>query len=388
MKEFLWKKFVKDYENYKDPAVRGRYTNLTGVLGIITNSVLCVIKLILGISINSIAVIADGAHDMADSLAACITLVGARISRKPADKNHPYGHARVEYLCSLVVSAIVLIVGYELMKNSIEKCIHPAETDFSWLMVGFMVLAIILKGSQALFTIATGRHINSLPVIAAGTDNRNDVLSSIMIVIGMLIHYFFGLELDGYMGCIVSLFILYSGVSLIKDTISPLLGEPPEKDTVDAMYKIILAHQEIIGVHDVVIYKYGPGKEFASFHAEVDSRSDIMEIHDVIDNIESELFDKLKMTVTCHMDPVEVNNPIRIKMQKVISEACRKFEDIEDFHDLRVVPGKTRTKIIFDIVLAAGAKTSKDDIINEMNETVKRENEHYEVAINFDNAYI
>lgn len=387
MKEFLWKKFVKDYENSKDPEVRSRYTRLTGVLGIVTNSVLCVLKIILGFTINSIAVVADGAHDMVDSLAACITLVGAKIARRPADKNHPYGHARAEYLASLVISAIVLIVGYELMMTSIDKCIHPTETEFSWLMIGFMLLAIILKGSQALFTIATGKHINSLPVIAAGTDNRNDVISSIIIVIGMLIHHFAGYNLDGYMGCIVSLFILYSGVMLIRETISPLLGEPPDKETVDEMHNIIMAHDKILGVHDMVIYNYGPGKEFASFHAEVDSREDMMEIHDVIDNTEKELSDKLKMTVTCHMDPIDVDNPVRLSMQSVIAEAAEKFEEIEDFHDLRVAPGRTHTKIIFDVVLTAGAKVSKDAIIEAMDNAVKRENETYEVAINFDNAY-
>ena len=388
MKEFLWKTFVKDYENYKDPEVRGRYTRLTGTLGIIVNSVLCVIKIVLGLAIHSIAVVADGAHDMADSVAALITLIGARIARKPADKDHPYGHARVEYLCSLVVSAIVLIVGAELLKNSIDKCINPQPTDFSWLMVGFMLFAIILKGSQALFTIATGKHINSLPVIAAGTDNRNDVITSIIIVIGMLIHHFASLDLDGCMGCIVSLFILYSGVMLIKETISPLLGEPPDRETVDEIHEIIMAHPEVIGVHDLVIYNYGPGRTFASFHAEVDSRGDILEIHDVIDQIEQELQQKMNINAACHMDPVVVNDPIRIKMQSVIAKAIMDMDGVESYHDLRVVPGKSHTNIIFDRVLTPGIKTDKSEIRQRLEDAVKKEGVQYEVVINFDQAYI
>ena len=388
MKEFLWKTFVKDYENYKDPEVRGRYTRLTGTLGIIVNSVLCVIKIVLGLAIHSIAVVADGAHDMADSVAALITLIGARIARKPADKDHPYGHARVEYLCSLVVSAIVLIVGAELLKNSIDKCINPQPTDFSWLMVGFMLFAIILKGSQALFTIATGKHINSLPVIAAGTDNRNDVITSIIIVIGMLIHHFASLDLDGYMGCIVSRFILYSGVMLIKETISPLLGEPPDRETVDEIHEIIMAHPEVIGVHDLVIYNYGPGRTFASFHAEVDSRGDILEIHDVIDQIEQELQQKMNINAACHMDPVVVNDPIRIKMQSVIAKAIMDMDGVESYHDLRVVPGKSHTNIIFDLVLTPGIKTDKSEIRQRLEDAVKKEGVQYEVVINFDQAYI
>ena len=388
MKEYLWKKFVKDYENYKDPEVRDRYTRLTGTLGILTNSFLCVVKIILGVAINSIAVVADGAHDMADSVAALITLIGARIARKPADKDHPYGHARVEYLASLVVSAIILIVGFELLKNSIDKCIHPQPTAFSWLMVCFMLFAILLKGSQALFTIATGKHIRSLPVIAAGTDNRNDVISSIIIVIGMLIHRFAGVNLDGYMGCIVSLFILYSGVMLIKETISPLLGEPPDRETVDEMHEIIMAHPEVIGVHDLVIYNYGPGRTFASFHAEVDSRGDILEIHDVIDQIEQELMEKMNINAACHMDPIVVNDPVRLKMKDVIAKAIMDIDGVESYHDLRVVPGKTHTNIIFDLVLTPGTKTKREDIRQALVEAVKKEGEQYEVVINFDQSYI
>lgn len=388
MKEFLWRKFVKDYENYKDPEVRGRYTKLTGTLGIVVNSVLCVVKIILGLGIHSIAVVADGAHDMADSVAALITLIGARIARKPADKDHPYGHARVEYLCSLVVSAIVLIVGFELLKNSVDKCIHPQPTDFSWLMVGFMVFAILLKGSQALFTIATGRHINSLPVIAAGTDNRNDVITSIIIVIGMLVHHFTGYDLDGYMGCIVSLFILYSGISLIRETIDPLLGEPPDREVIDEMHSIIMSHPEVIGVHDLVIYNYGPGRTFASFHAEVDSRGDILEIHDVIDRIERELDEKMNINAACHMDPIVLDDPVRIRMQEVIAKTIMDIDSVESYHDLRVVPGTTHTNIIFDLVLTPGMKASREEIRKQLEDAVKREGRQYEIVINFDQSFI
>ena len=388
MKEFLWKKFVKDYENYKDPEVRARYTKLTGTLGIIVNSVLCVIKIILGFAINSIAIVADGFHDLADSLAACITLIASRIARMPADKNHPYGHARVEYLASLLVSAIVLIVGYQLLRTSIEKCIHPEPTAFSWLMVAFMVFAILLKGSQALFTIATGKHINSLPVIAAGTDNRNDVITSIIIVIGMLLNKFAGLDLDGYLGCLVSLFILFTGINLIRETISPLLGEPPDRETVDEMHEIIMAHPEVIGVHDLVIYNYGPGRIFASFHAEVDSRGDILEIHDVIDRIENELAEKMNINAACHMDPIVVNDPTRILMQDVIAKAIMDIDGVESYHDLRVVPGKTHTNIIFDLVITPGTKTTKDEIFSRLEEAVKREGDQFEVVINYDQSFI
>jgi len=388
MKERIWKTFVKDYENYRDPEVRQRYTKLTGTLGILVNSVLCIAKIILGYMINSIAVMADGLHDMADSLAACITLIGAHIARKPADKKHPYGHARIEYLASLVISAIVLVVGWELLTTSIDRCIHPTPTQFSWLMVCFMIAAILLKGSQALFTIATGKHIRSLPVIAAGTDNRNDVITSIIIVIGMLLNRFAGLQLDGPMGCIVSLFILWSGVSLNRETIDPLLGEPPDPEVVEEMRQIILSHPQVIGIHDLNIYNYGPGKSFASFHAEVDSRADMVKTHDAIDHIEREIAEKLNMTATCHMDPVEVENPIRIHMQKLVRAKMEQIPEIQGFHDLRVAPGDLRTRIIFDLVMKPGASFSEEEITEEMNRMVKQEDPSYETIINFERPFL
>ncbi|MBO5995342.1 MAG: cation transporter [Firmicutes bacterium] len=387
MKEFLWKHFVKDYENCTDPEVRARYTKLTGTMGITVNTVLCVIKIILGLIINSIAVIADGAHDMADSLAAFITLIGARISRKPADEDHPYGHARAEYIASLTVSVIILMVGYELMKNSIEKCLHPTETTFSWLMVGFMVFAILLKGASALFTIATGKRIDSLPVIAAGTDNRNDVIASIIIVCGMLIHHFTGVELDGYLGCLFSLFIIYSGIMIIKQTIDQILGARPDPEVVKEMEEIIKAHAVILDIHDMVIYSYGPGKNFASFHAEVDAERDIMEIHDAIDHIERELKERLNITVTCHMDPVYVNDPVRNDLDEKIRAVLDEYDAVISFHDLRILHDKGITRVSLDIEVIPGKPYPGEEIARRLKDIIKSVDKDLELDVDFDQGY-
>lgn len=388
MKEFLWKTFVKDYENYKDPEVRGRYTKLTGTLGIIVNSVLCVIKIVMGFMIHSIAVVADGIHDMVDSLAATVTLAASVISRKPADKSHPYGHARAEYIASLVVSAIILIVGYQLLRSSIGKCIHPEPTEFSWLMVGFLIFAVLLKGAQALFTIATGKHIDSLPVIAAGTDNRNDVISTIIIIIGMLLNHFAGIDIDGYLGCLVSLFILYTGVQLIRETIGPLLGSAPDKETVDKMRQIILSNPDILGVHDIAIYNYGPGRTFATFHAVVDSRRDLMSTHASIDHVERELMDKLNINAAGHMDPIDVDDPLRIKAESLIAEIVEDIDGVEGFHDVRIVQGEKHPHVIFDIVMEPGAKADKEKIRQTLTEAIHDKDDSYHVIINFDQSYI
>lgn len=388
MKEFLWKTFVKDYENYKDPEVRGRYTKLTGTLGIIVNSVLCVIKIVMGFMIHSIAVVADGIHDMVDSLAATVTLAASVISRKPADKSHPYGHARAEYIASLVVSAIILIVGYQLLRSSIGKCIHPEPTEFSWLMVGFLIFAVLLKGAQALFTIATGKHIDSLPVIAAGTDNRNDVISTIIIIMGMLLNHFAGVNIDGYLGCLVSLFILYTGVQLIRETIGPLLGSAPDKETVDKMRQIILSNPDILGVHDIAIYNYGPGRTFATFHAVVDSRRDLMSTHASIDQVERELMDKLNINAAGHMDPIDVDDPLRIKAESLIAEIVEDIDGVEGFHDVRIVQGEKHPHVIFDIVMEPGAKADKEKIRQTLTEAIHDKDDSYHVIINFDQSYI
>lgn len=388
MKEFLWKTFVKDYENYKDPEVRGRYTKLTGTLGIIVNSVLCVIKIVMGFMIHSIAVVADGIHDMVDSLAATVTLAASVISRKPADKSHPYGHARAEYIASLVVSAIILIVGYQLLRSSIGKCIHPEPTEFSWLMVGFLIFAVLLKGAQALFTIATGKHIDSLPVIAAGTDNRNDVISTIIIIIGMLLNHFAGIDIDGYLGCLVSLFILYTGIQLIRETIGPLLGSAPDKETVDKMRQIILSNPDILGVHDIAIYNYGPGRTFATFHAVVDSRRDLMSTHASIDHVERELMDKLNINAAGHMDPIDVDDPLRIKAESLIAEIVEDIDGVEGFHDVRIVQGEKHPHVIFDIVMEPGAKADKEKIRQTLTEAIHDKDDSYHVIINFDQSYI
>ena len=388
MKEYLWKTFVKDYKNYKDPEVRAGYTKLTGVLGVIVNSVLCIAKIVLGLLINSIAVVADGFHDFADSLAAVITLIASHISRKPADKEHPYGHARIEYLASLLVSAIIFIVGYQLMRSSIDKIIHPEPTTFSWLMVGFMVFAILLKGSQALFTIATGRHISSLPVIAAGTDNRNDVITGIVIVIGMLLHHFVGLDLDGIMGCIVSLFILYTGIHIIRETVNPLLGSPPDKEVIEEMRGIIMEHPEVLGAHDIIVYNYGPGRAYASFHAQVDSRSDLMAVHTVIDQIERQLKEKMNIDAAGHVDPIVVDDPERDRVIEVLDKAIPEIDGVDSYHDVRVIPRKDHQHVIFDVVLRPEALTRKDEIADRLTEILEAEDKKYQVIINFDQAFV
>ncbi|MBR3183244.1 MAG: cation transporter [Firmicutes bacterium] len=387
MKEFIWKKIIKDHENIKDPIVRSRYTRLTGFMGIAVNTVLCIIKIIIGLTIHSIAVMADGIHDMADSLAASVTLIGANLAKKPADEDHPYGHARSEYIASLVVSGIIMFVGYELLKNSVEKCMHPVESEFSWAIVGFMVFAILLKGSSSLFIIATGKRISSLPVIAAGTDNRNDVITSILILIGMLVHHFTGFDPDGYLGIVMSLFILYSGFTLIRQTVDQLLGARPDPEMVKEMEEIIESHPVVLDAHDLVIHSYGPGRTYATFHAEVDADSDIMEVHDALDHIEREISEKLGINVTCHMDPVFADDPIRKELGRTIGRVLEGYTQVKGFHDLRIVHDEDTTKVSFDVEVVPGKDFDGAEIYGKLADAIKSMNGDLEIDINFDQAY-
>jgi cation diffusion facilitator family transporter len=313
--------------------------------------------------------------------------MGAHLARKPADRRHPYGHARIEYLTNLVVSVIILIVGYELLKNSVMKVLHPVETTFSWAMVGFMVFAILLKGSSALFTIATGQRIQSLPVIGAGTDNRNDVITSIIILCGMLLHHYTGLELDGYIGCLVSLFILWSGISLIQETVDQLLGAEPDPKLVKNVEEIILSHEGVLGIHDLVLYSYGPGRTYAMFDAEVDGRASAMEIHEIIDHIEHEIMEKLQIRVSCHMDPILPDDPERLRLMEELAEALQGVDGVEGIHDLHVIQGEDGKLLHADVVIAPGTVYSPEKITEEVNQALTEAGENCQAVLFFDQAY-
>ena len=250
-----------------------------------------------------------------------------------------------------------------------------------------MVFAILLKGSSSLFIVATGKRISSLPVIAAGTDNRNDVITSILILIGMLVHHFTGFDPDGYLGIVMSLFILYSGYELIRQTVDQLLGARPDPEMVKEMEEIIESHPAVLGVHDLVIHNYGPGRTYATFHAEVDADSDIMEIHDALDHIEREISEKLGINVTCHMDPVFADDPIRKELGRTIGRVLEGYTQIKGFHDLRIVHDEDTTKVSFDVEVVPGKDFDGAEIYGKLADAIKSMNGDLEIDINFDQAY-
>lgn len=387
MGKLLIKLFVRDYENTEDPKVRESYGKFAGVVGIISNLFLCIMKILIGVFSGSIAIIADGINNMADASSSIITLVGFRLASKPEDEDHPYGHARIEYLTGLFVSILIIVLGVQLFKTSLEKIFNPDTLEFSYITIITLVIAIAVKLWQSLFNISIGKKINSLTLIATGADSRNDVIATSAVLVSVLVVKFTGLQIDGYMGCLVALFIIWSGIQLVRDTISPLLGEAPDDDLVKAITETVKKEPGILGIHDLMVHNYGPGKIFASIHVEVDADGDLMKSHDMIDNIERIVKESLRIEFVIHMDPVKTNDPLIHRMKAVISEAFAPLDGVENIHDFRIVPGPTHTNIIFDVVLSMDCRYTEKEIQKIADDTVKAIDDNYFVVITFDRAY-
>ncbi len=384
----MFKKFVKDFENVKDPKVRDAYGKLAGIVGIISNGILCAMKIIIGLISGSIAIVADGINNLADASSSIITLIGFKLSALPEDEEHPYGHARIEYLAGTAVSIMIILVGVELGKSSVNKILHPEPLDFSPIVVIVLLLAIAVKIWQALFNIKAGKKIDSLALIATGADSRNDVISTVVVLMGILIGHFSGLQLDGYFGIAVALFILWSGISLVKETVSPLLGEAPDPDLVKSIEDMAFSFDGVLGIHDLVVHNYGPGKIFASIHIEVDSQVDVMISHDLVDNIEKTISHDLNILLTAHMDPVNISDPRREPLKEIIENTISSIDGALSFHDLRIIPGNTHTNVVFDVVLHPECQISKNDISEKLIDAIHKFVPTFECIPEFDTSYV
>ncbi|QAT43982.1 cation diffusion facilitator family transporter [Aminipila luticellarii] len=388
MGAFLFKTFIKDYENTNDPAVREKYGLLTGVVGIISNVILCIMKVVIGIITGSIAIIADGINNLTDASSSAMTLVGFKLAAKPGDEGHPYGHARIEYLTGLLISVVIILLGFQLFKTSFDKVLHPEPVQFSYLTLIILAISIAVKIWQCLFYISAGKKIHSLTLTATGTDSRNDVIATSAVLISIIIGRITGIQLDGIMGCVVAVFILWSGIQLIRETSSPLLGEAPDPELVHAILNYAESCEGVIGTHDLMVHNYGPGRIFASIHIEVDAERDIMESHDMIDNIERALSKNLRINLTVHMDPVKLNDPLTEKLRTVLEQTIEPLDGVYSIHDLRLIPGPTHTNIIFDMVTAPDSAIKQSEIQAIIDSKIKEIDPSYFVRITFDTAYI
>lgn len=373
MTNLLIRIFIKNYKEVSNTKVREAYGKLSSIVGILSNFLLFIFKISTGLVFNSIAIIADAINNLSDSGSSLITLLGFKISGKPADAEHPYGHARMEYISGLIVSFIILFLGLELIKTSFEKILHPNPVQFSLLSVIVLTAAIFIKLWQSFFYRKIGKKIDSLTLMATSADSRNDVLSTAAVLLSIIITYFTGINLDGYMGMLVALFIVISGVKLVIDTINPLLGTAPTKEMSKGICEKILSYDHIIGVHDLAVHNYGPEKCFVSVHCEVPAEQDIVISHEIIDKIERDFLEEMGIHLVIHLDPVDTSNPKTNELKAVVVDLIKQISPLISLHDFRVVWGASQSNLIFDIVIPfdfqlheSGIKKMIEDRMHEL----------------------
>ena len=353
MINWMTKKFIKNYDKVNDPKVREKYGNFAGIIGIISNLVLVVIKILLGILSGAVSIIADAINNLSDMATSIITIIGFKISPKPADDEHPFGHERLENIMGLIISFIILWIGVELGRTSIDKIINPNPLDKTFIFVTLIGLfvAILIKIWQGTVYRKIAIKIDSVALKASSQDSFNDVISTSAVLLGLILsHFVFNFNLDGYLGVAVALFILYSGINLVKDTIDPLIGITPDKELIQKISNDILNYDGVLGIHDLLCHMYGKTRCFISLHVEVSSKEDIIKSHDLIDNIEKEIKEKYNVEITIHLDPIEIDNEelniARKELDIIISSIDKRLK----YHDLRMVKGYTHTNLIFDVV--------------------------------------
>ncbi len=349
MTEFLLRTFVKDAQNTADRAVRSACGNLACIVGIVCNVLLFLGKFIVGTLFGSLSITADAINNLSDASSNIVSLVGFKLGSKPADKKHPYGHARYEYLAGLAVSVMILVIGIELGKESLTKVVAPTPVEFSWLSAAVLLASILVKLWLSAFNRTVGRRIHSETLLATAADSRNDVISTAAVLVASIVAYYTGFDrLDGIMGLAVAAFILYSGVGLVRDTLDPILGAAPDPELVEQIRQKALSYPDVLGLHDLMIHDYGPGNRLVSFHLEMPAEGDVMAMHDEIDRMEKDFYTNDGLLTTIHFDPVVTGDPHVAELRDYVEAAAHALDPEINIHDLRIVPGPTHTNVIFD----------------------------------------
>ncbi len=385
MTGILVKLFVKDSENVKDPKVRGVYGTLAGIVGIICNIILCAGKMFVGILSGSVSITADALNNLTDATSSIVTLIGFQLAKKPADEDHPFGHARFEYLSGLAVAAMILIIGFQLAKSSIEKIINPTDVNFTKALGIVMIISILGKLWLYLFNRKIAKKISSTSISATADDARNDVITTTAVLVGIVIAQLIGINLDGYIGVIVSLFIFISGINTAKETISPLLGAPADEELVKMISDNMLEYDSrILGIHDLMVHDYGPGQRFASVHAEIDRKEDVMSAHELLDNIERMFLEEHRIQMVIHYDPIVTDDQELNEMKAVILEELAEIDEKFKIHDFRMVKGNEHTNLIFDMVIPRSYEGKQTEIKAMLDKKLSEYEHKYYTVITFD----
>ena len=388
MTQFLIRCFIKRPDDVKDAAVRTAYGNLASLVGMACNILLCIGKLLAGTLFGSLAIRADALTNLAAASSKVVSLIGFRLAAKAPDAEHPYGHARYEYLAGLVVSVTILAIGLSLLKESALKVLHPTPVAFSWLSIGVLAASILVKLWLSGFNRAVGKKINSETLMATAADSRNDVLTTGAVLLSTILCSLTGYGIiDGIMGVGVAAFILWSGWGLVMDTLSPLLGESPSPELVEHIERTVMSYPGVLGVHDLMVHDYGPGHQFASLHVEFPAETDPLTAHDVIDNIENDFLKKDRLQVTIHYDPIVTADASVGVLRARLKEHARQLDPQLSIHDLRIVPGDSHTNVLFDLVFPAGYTGDIDQMLAKMCQFVKEQDPKYCCVVKVEQSY-
>ena len=383
MTQLLLKLFVKSQDS-SDPGYRSSCGKLAGATGIVCNILLFLIKLLAGLLSGAVSVMADAFNNLADASSSLVTLMGFKLAEKPADPDHPYGHARIEYLSGLVILAMILLIGVELAKSSFAKILHPEEIAFTWLTAAILVASILVKLWLAGFCRKLGKQIGSATLEATAADSRNDVISTASVLAAGLLSMFFGWQIDGYVGFAVAAFILYSSIGIAKDTIDPLLGQAPDPGLVKMVSDRILSYDKVLGIHDLMVHDYGPGRRFASVHVEMDRKEDPLVCHDLIDNIERDFLENYHIHLVIHYDPLVTDDAELNRMRDLVTAQVKGIDQRMSIHDFRMVRGPGHTNLIFDLSIPFELERKKEELKAMIDQRVQFENKRYYTVITFD----
>lgn len=384
----ICKRLIPDWDDPRDPAVREKGGNTASLVGVITNVLLFAGKFFAGVLSASIALQADAFNNLSDAGSSVISLISFKLAGRPADKSHPFGHARYEYLASMVVAILILLLGYELVRSSIDKIVSPGPIVFSWLSIAVMGASILLKLFLYLFYRRVGRHIGSPVLEAASTDSISDVMATTAVLISTVISPLINFQLDGYIGVAVAAFILMSGINIIRQALNDLLGSPASADTVRSIVDTVNKYPGVLGMHDLMVHDYGPGRRFASLHAEVDAHGDILKSHDMIDNIERELSQELGITTVIHMDPIVTDDPRVNELHGFALNALHDIDPALTMHDFRLVIGDTHTNCIFDVLAPYDCHVSDDDIRARISSALAARGENLFAVVTVDRTFV
>lgn len=389
MTDLIVKTFIKDHKNINNSKVRTRYGILSGCVGIAVNVILCLLKFFVGSLTGSIAITADAVNNLSDAGSSAVTVFGFKMAGKPADRDHPFGHGRIEYITAMIVSFIILFMGIELAIQSVEKIRSPENVQFS--LIGAVIIAVSILGKLwlAFFNKSLGRKIHSPAMTAVVADSISDIAATSITLIALILSNFFpNLHVDGWLGIVVACFVLKAGLDIFRDTLSTLIGKSPSKELVEALKKKILSYDHVSGIHDLIVHSYGPGRDFATVHVEMPSDLNVMVGHNIIDDIENDVKKEMGIDLTIHYDPIEVNNERVTELKEITENVVRKVNPELSIHDFRIVDGPMHTNLIFDVVIPYGFKESPKEIISEISSQISEINSSYFTVIKAEHSFV